>query len=104
MATPENNFTPEQDGDEVQNLSDRLYDLSDELGGGVMAEKIESVARQASALELDIENFAKEVEAFNSMESWDVETLPEFMQRMNLYVGKFSRNVSLVVPKDEEGT
>lgn len=84
------------------NISDRLYTLSDNIGGGTTADAIESVARQASSLELDIENFSKEVEAFNSMDSWDVETLPEFMQRMNLYVQKFSRNVHLAGVSEED--
>lgn len=76
------------------------------MGGGFHAESVESCAKQASSLELDIENFSKEVEAFASMESWDVETLPEFMQRMNLYVQKFSRNVHLagVSDSDESGS
>jgi hypothetical protein len=102
MATPEDNFTPEQDGDEVQNLSDRLYDLSDELGGGVMAEKIESVARQASELELDIQNFVNAVEDFNSMDEWRIDTLPDFMNTMQIYVHKFSRNVKIEVSKEQE--
>lgn len=84
------------------NLSERLYEVSDNLGGGHTADEIDSCARQASSLELDIENFSKEVEAFNSMESWTVDTLPEFMQRMNLYVQKFSRNVHLAGVSEED--
>lgn len=83
-----------------RNLSDRLYALSENIGGGFVSDEVESCAKQASSLELDIENFSKEVEAFASMEEWTVDTLPEFMQRMNLYVQKFSRNVHLAGVSD----
>lgn len=84
----------------LANLSERLYSISEQMGGGFNAECVESCAKQASSLELDIENFSKEVEAFASMEEWTVDTLPEFMQRMNLYVQKFSRNVHLAGVSD----
>lgn len=77
----------------LADISERLYAISEQMGGGFDAGCIESCARSASALELDIENFAKEVEEFNSMDNWDADTLPELMRRMNLYVERFSRNV-----------
>lgn len=86
------------------NISDRLYTLSENIGGGTTAEAVESIARQASALELDIKNFADEVEVFNSMETWNSDTLADFMQRTNLYVHKFSRSVPSIYGTLEENT
>ena len=86
------------------NISERLYALSDNLGGGATAEEVDSIARQASQLELDIKNFADEVEAFNSMETWTSDTLADFMQRTSLYVHKFSRSVPSIYGTLEEGT
>ncbi len=68
---------------------------------GFHANCVEATADQAFLLEEDIKNFANEVEAFNSMENWTVETLPEVMQRMNLYVERFSRRVPSIKVQDE---
>ena len=85
----------------MSNLSERLYNLSESIGGGHTADEIESCARQASALEKDIENFAKMVEEVNAMENWNADTLADFVQQTNKYIVKFSRNVHI---KYEENT
>jgi len=83
------------------NLSERLYRLSDSIGGGPTSDEVEACARQASSLEKDIENFAKMVEEINAMETWDADTLADFVQQTNKYIVKFSRNVNI---KYEENT
>lgn len=89
----------------LANLSERLYSISEQMGGGFNAECVESCARQASSLELDIENFSKEVKDFNEVETWNSENLANFVERVNLYVHKFSRNVHLAGEQEhEEGT
>lgn len=77
----------------LANLSERLDSISKDMEQGFHANCVKSCADQALMLEEDIKNFANEVEAFNSMDSWTVETLPEFMQRVNVYVERFSRRV-----------
>lgn len=86
----------------LANLSERLDSISKGMEQGFHAQSVKSCADQALMLEADIKNFANEVEAFNSMDSWDVETLPELMQRMNLYVERFSRRVPSI--KHQEST
>ena len=84
----------------LANVSERLYAVSKSMEQGFHAQCVKATADQASLLEDDIKNFAKEVEEFNSIENWDVDTLPELMQRMNLYVERFSRRVPSI--KQEE--
>ena len=88
----------------LANLSERLNSISKGMEKGFHAECVESCAIQAETLELDIKNFADEVEAFNSMETWTSDTLADFMQRTNLYVHKFSRSVPSIYGTLEENT
>ena len=75
------------------NISERLNSIAKDMEQGFHANCVKATADEAFLLEQDIQNFANEVEEFNSMDEWTVETLPEFMQRMNLYVERFSRRV-----------
>jgi hypothetical protein len=84
----------------LANISERLYSASKGMEQGFHANCVKATADQAFLLEDDIKNFAKEVEEFNSIENWDVDTLPELMRRMNLYVERFSRRVPSI--KQEE--
>jgi hypothetical protein len=85
----------------LANISERLYAISKGMEQGLHANSVKATADQAFLLEEDIKNFANEVEAFNSMESWTVETLPEVMQRMSLYVERFSRRVPSIKVQSE---
>lgn len=88
----------------LANLSERLNSISKGMEKGLHAKCVKSCAKQAKTLELDIKNFADEVEEFNSMETWTSDTLADFMQRTNLYVHKFSRSVPSIYGTLEENT
>lgn len=87
---------------DLTNLSERLYTISEQIGGDTShGQCLGKCAKQASELENDIENFAKMVEEVNAMETWDADTLADFVQQTNKFVVKFSRNVRI---KYEENT
>jgi hypothetical protein len=85
----------------LANISERLYAISKGMEQGFHANSVKATADQAFLLEEDIKNFANEVEDFNSLETWNVDTMPEFMQRMNLYVERFSRRVPSIKVQSE---
>jgi hypothetical protein len=86
----------------LANLSDRLYAISEQIGGDTFhGQCLDNCAKQASSLEKDIEDFAKMVEEVNAMETWNADTLADFVQQTNKYIVKFSRNVHI---KYEENT
>lgn len=87
---------------DLSNLSERLYAISEQIGENTLhGQCLDKCAKQASALEKDIEDFANMVEEVNAMETWDADTLADFVQQTNKFVVKFSRNVRI---KYEENT
>lgn len=77
------------------NLSDRLYDLSDNLGGGHMADEIESCARQASEVEVSVNDMFGYIDLVNRTCEGSIsgEMYVEFMKWMAIYKARLGRCV-----------
>ena len=76
------------------NLSERLYNLSDSIGGGVTADEIDSCARQASEIESRVnELFAHIYMVDESVQGEGLtgEAYVEFMKWISTYKIKLGR-------------
>lgn len=77
------------------NLSDRLYELSDNIGGGFTADEAESCAKHASEIESKVEQLFDFIDAVNEQEHFTPEMFAEVMKELSRFKTKLGRNINI---------